>query len=131
MTELERARAHLKTSHANLAWRRQKHSRCPNLIKDCENQYLAALSWVWDEQENLRMREAAEILKRLNGAYTERRLPEGGDLPPFRWQRVNHESFEYAIQQGPFGDEFVKLVGGSCLRRPINERPVTSPNKVE
>jgi hypothetical protein len=69
-------------AHANLAWTRRKQGRCVNIIKIYEHQYLAALSWVWDEQENLRMREAAEILKRLNGAYTERRLPEGGDLPP-------------------------------------------------
>ena len=33
------------------------------------------------------------------------------------WQRVNDEPFEYAIQQGPHGDEFVKLLDGSCLRR--------------
>ncbi len=36
-----------------------------------------------------------------------------------RWQRVNSEPFEYAIYEGPFGDEFVKLPDGSCLRRPI------------
>lgn len=35
-----------------------------------------------------------------------------------RWQRVNDEPFEYAIQQGRFGDEFVKLLDGTCLRRP-------------
>lgn len=34
-----------------------------------------------------------------------------------RWQRVNTEPFEYAIQQGRFGDEFVKLLDGTCLRR--------------
>jgi hypothetical protein len=32
---------------------------------------------------------------------------------------VNGEPFEYAIQQGRFGDEFVKLLDGSCLRRPL------------
>lgn len=37
-----------------------------------------------------------------------------------RWQRVNGEPFEYAIGQGRFGDEFVKLADGSCLRRPIS-----------
>lgn len=36
-----------------------------------------------------------------------------------RWQRVNDEPFEYAIQQGPHGDEFVKLFSGSCLRRAL------------
>lgn len=37
-----------------------------------------------------------------------------------RWQRVNDEPFEYAIQQGPHGDEFVKLLDGSCLRRAVS-----------
>jgi site-specific DNA-cytosine methylase len=36
-----------------------------------------------------------------------------------QWRRVNGEPFEYAIQQGPHGDEFVKLIDGSCLRRPF------------
>lgn len=36
-----------------------------------------------------------------------------------RWQRVNDEPFEYAIQQGRFGDEFVKLLNGECLRRHV------------
>jgi hypothetical protein len=35
------------------------------------------------------------------------------------WLKVNDEPFEYAIQQGPHGDEFVKLLNGECLRRPI------------
>ena len=39
-----------------------------------------------------------------------------------RWQRVNAEPFEYAIQQGPHGDEFVKLLDGSCLRRPAQSQ---------
>jgi hypothetical protein len=34
------------------------------------------------------------------------------------WRRINNEPFEYAIQQGRHGDEFVKLLDGSCLRRP-------------
>jgi hypothetical protein len=33
------------------------------------------------------------------------------------WSCVNSEPFEYAIQQGPHGDEFVKLINGKCLRR--------------
>jgi hypothetical protein len=37
-----------------------------------------------------------------------------------QWRRVNDEPFEYAIQQGPHGDEFVKLISGSCLRRSID-----------
>jgi hypothetical protein len=35
------------------------------------------------------------------------------------WRRVNTDPFEYAIQQGPHGDEFVKLLDGTCLRRPL------------
>lgn len=35
------------------------------------------------------------------------------------WRRVNDEPFEYAIQQGHHGDEFVKLLNGKCLRRRI------------
>lgn len=35
----------------------------------------------------------------------------------YQWRQVNGEPFEYAIQQGPHGDDFVK-VGGECLRRP-------------
>lgn len=40
-----------------------------------------------------------------------------------RWARVNDEPFEYAIQQGPHGDEFVKLLNGACLRRPLAALP--------
>lgn len=39
-----------------------------------------------------------------------------------RWQRVNDDGFEYAIQQGVHGDEFVKLPDGSCLRRSSSAR---------
>lgn len=42
-------------------------------------------------------------------------------MAEIRWQRVNDEPFEYAIQQGPHGDEFVKLLDGSCLRRAPGE----------
>lgn len=42
------------------------------------------------------------------------------------WRRVNHEPFEYAIRQGPNGDEFVKLPDGSCLRRPLAENQLTN-----
>lgn len=37
-----------------------------------------------------------------------------------RWARVNDEPFEYAIQKGPYGDAFVMLLNGTCLRRPCN-----------
>jgi hypothetical protein len=36
------------------------------------------------------------------------------------WRRVNGELWEYAIQQGPHGDEFVKMTDGTCLSRPID-----------
>jgi hypothetical protein len=36
------------------------------------------------------------------------------------WRRVNGELREYAIQQGPHGDEFVKMTDGTCLSRPID-----------
>lgn len=36
-----------------------------------------------------------------------------------QWRQVNGDQFEYAIQQGPHGDEFVKLLDGSCLCRPL------------
>jgi hypothetical protein len=40
-----------------------------------------------------------------------------GDLSQgVRWAIVNDEPFEYAIQLGPHGDEFVKLLNGECLR---------------
>jgi hypothetical protein len=38
------------------------------------------------------------------------------------WRRVNGELFEYAIQQGQHGDEFVRLLEGSCLRRSLDAR---------
>lgn len=40
------------------------------------------------------------------------------DAEDIRWGNVNGDGFEYAIQQGPHGDEFVKLMNGKCLRRP-------------
>lgn len=43
-------------------------------------------------------------------------------MTDIQWRRVNDEPFEYAIQQGRVGDEFVKLLDGSCLRRPIESR---------
>ncbi len=35
------------------------------------------------------------------------------------WARVNDEPFEYAIQKGQHGDEFVRLLNGWFLHRPI------------
>lgn len=45
-----------------------------------------------------------------------RPIPEEGS-DGIRWARVNAEPFEYAIQQGRHGDEFVKLLNGTHLRR--------------
>lgn len=47
-------------------------------------------------------------------AITEAATEEG-----IRWLRVNEEPYEYAIQEGLIGDEFVKLLNGTCLRRAI------------
>jgi hypothetical protein len=45
-------------------------------------------------------------------------IRQDGDLSPITWRKVNDEPFEYAIQKGPYGDEFVNLLDGTCLRRP-------------
>ncbi len=36
-----------------------------------------------------------------------------------QWRRVNDEPYEYAVQQGPHGVEFVKLLNGACLCRTL------------
>jgi len=46
-----------------------------------------------------------------------------------RWQRIDEEPFEYAIQQGPHGDAFVKLLDGSCLRRAAPNWPLDPLNE--
>jgi hypothetical protein len=38
--------------------------------------------------------------------------------PNPNWRRVNDEPIEYAIEQGPCGDEFVKDSNGYCVSRP-------------
>jgi hypothetical protein len=48
----------------------------------------------------------------------ERWLRHYGQRSRSLWRRVNDEPFEYAIRQGPHGDEFVKMPNGDCLRRP-------------
>lgn len=40
-------------------------------------------------------------------------------MSEMQWRRINNEPFEYAIEQGQHGDEFVKLADDSCLRRPV------------
>ncbi len=37
------------------------------------------------------------------------------------WRRINDEPYEYAIQRGFTGDEFVKLLSGEYLRRAITK----------
>lgn len=56
--------------------------------------------------------EAAELLASSPAQESVTTEPE--DIV---WSRVNSEPFEYAIQQGPHGDEFVKLINGKCLKR--------------
>jgi hypothetical protein len=56
MTELERARAHLRDQQESLAIRRclAAHARFVGdwqpLVRNAENAVLAALNWVWEEQ---------------------------------------------------------------------------------
>lgn len=49
--------------------------------------------------------------------YLRKAAPVGDGIV---WRRVNDDPFEYAIQQGPHGDEFVKLLDGSRLRCPVD-----------
>jgi hypothetical protein len=46
----------------------------------------------------------------------------GTAIDGIQWQCVNDDPFEYAIQQGAHGDEFVKLLNGTCLRRALSPR---------
>jgi hypothetical protein len=67
MTELERARAHLRQRQKYLSAMR-KSPLCP----DCspwEMAVLAALSWVWEEQEKSRAEHYRECLE---GIFRER-----------------------------------------------------------
>ena len=60
------------------------------------------------------LRAAKAEIERLGG-LAQCPAPEG-----IKWARVNDEPFEYAIQQGQHGDEFVKLLNGTCLRRALS-----------
>jgi hypothetical protein len=54
-------------------------------------------------------------LRRCSHAANE--TASDGDLSQsVRRAIVNDEPFEHAIQLGPHGDEFVKLLNGECLR---------------
>jgi len=46
-------------------------------------------------------------------------MPDETESKPFEWRRVNGALFEYAIRQGPHGDEFVKDADGQLLQRPV------------
>lgn len=61
MTELERARKHLSQCQAVLAFRRNDPISVdfPCVLRQGENGVLAALSWVWEEQEKDRIDAAA------------------------------------------------------------------------
>lgn len=72
-------------------------------------------------------RERAEKAEgMLSGAQS---LPGCGE--GIAWRRVNDESFEYAIQQGPHGDEFVKLLSGACLKRAFTPLPAIPDNDAD
>ena len=62
-----------------------------------------ALERMWEEKCGLR----AEVEK----------LRDDKRYDGIKWYCINDEPFEYAIQQGPIGTEFVKLINGKCLRR--------------
>ena len=67
MTELERARKHLRSEQKILLDRRLLAAGAPfpqdwePSVKDAEEGVLAALSWVWEEQEKPESRRRAHI----------------------------------------------------------------------
>ena len=70
----------------------------------------------------LHFESAAAEIERLRAAGQQAEEPEG-----IQWTRINAEPFEYAVQQGRFGNEFVKLANGTCLRRAILPTPQEKP----
>lgn len=72
MTELERARAHLRWQQSVLAnWRRTQAIIPFKIdIRHHENAFRAALSWVWEEQEKECKPTAAEVYQSLLGTWT-------------------------------------------------------------
>lgn len=44
-------------------------------------------------------------------------MSEKAKASPIKWRKVNEDDLEYAIQEGPHGDEFVRLLDSSCLSR--------------
>lgn len=70
MTELERARAHLFAVQHTLAMHRRDGSAWTPWFESC---VLAALSWVWDEQQKSDLAERkAELGTWLDGIISER-----------------------------------------------------------
>lgn len=65
-SELSRARAHLLNRQADLAEARiWKATHSPRLgMTGYENNFLAALSWVWEEQEKAEIAETAAIIEK-------------------------------------------------------------------
>jgi hypothetical protein len=60
MNDLERARAHLQwAQYWLLTCRRNGH-----VTRNSEDTFLAALSWVWEEQEKARIAETAAIIEK-------------------------------------------------------------------
>jgi hypothetical protein len=75
MSDLERARTHLRACQANLAWRRQYWSRDAEPNTDA---VLAALSWCWEEQEKARIEYVAfckEYLRMATGEPSNSGIP--------------------------------------------------------
>lgn len=54
MTELERARAHLRARQKWLDFVRRNEMR-PSFLERAELNFLAALNWVWEEQMKLEL----------------------------------------------------------------------------
>jgi hypothetical protein len=66
MTDLERARAHLLACQSQYAFfRKSQISYRDRAIEVTENNFLAALSWVWEEQEKRRISDYREALAHI------------------------------------------------------------------
>ena len=76
-------------------------------------------SQIWIDDYRLSDSDSAKVVAALRLAASESGRLENHE--GIRWARVNDEPFEYAIQEGPFGDEFVKLLNGKCLRRAVSD----------
>lgn len=75
MTELERARAHLRICQEHLKWARADTAAMASpptsdFLTRIENHVLAALSWVWEVQEKERFGNAGDVLTIEIGAMS-------------------------------------------------------------